>query len=179
MTDSVNAARSIASVARTAIRWLVAAALFLMMALTFFDVIGRYLINRPLPGAAELVQYMMVTSIFLALPVVTLRNEHISISLVDAVLGARARKVQRVLVSLISAVVLGFLCVRFWTHGMRMATNRDVIGYLNLPVAPAAFIASVLCGATVLVLCAMIVLFWTGRESLLLSDAGEVGGKLE
>ena len=69
---------AIMAFARTAVRWLVAAALFLMMAITVLDVIGRYLINRPFPGSAELIQYMMVAFIFLALPVVTLRNEHIS-----------------------------------------------------------------------------------------------------
>jgi TRAP-type C4-dicarboxylate transport system permease small subunit len=38
------------------VRALVATALLAMMVITCLDVIGRYLINRPLPGAAELVQ---------------------------------------------------------------------------------------------------------------------------
>ncbi len=152
--------------ARTAVRGLVAAALLLMMLITCLDVVGRYLVNRPFPGAAELVQYLMIAAIFLALPVVTLRNEHISISLIDSVLGAGARRVQHALVSLVSASVAGFLCVRFWTHGQMLAANRDVIGFLDLPVAPAAFLASVLCGITAIALCAMVAVDWRGRSPL-------------
>ena len=149
---------------QTAIGWLVAIALFLMMALTCLDVVGRYIINRPVPGAAELVQYMMVTAVFLALPVVTFRREHISISLIDSLLGPHARKIQRSLIGLASAIVFGYLCVRLWMHAAMNAANRDVIGYLNLPTAPAAFFASIFCGITVLVLVAMIVLDWSTSE---------------
>lgn len=165
--------------ARSAIRWLVATALLLMMVLTVLDVVGRYLINRPFPGAAEMVQYLMITFIFLALPVVTLRNEHISISLVDSLLGPAGRKVQRILVSALCALVIGFLAVRFWSHALMLANNRDVIGYLNLPVAPAAFLASIFCGMTVLALLLMITLECIGRESLLSADSGQGGAPNE
>lgn len=168
-----------AAFVRSAVRWLVATALLLMMVITFLDVLGRYLINRPFPGAAEMVQYLMITFIFLALPVVTLRNEHISISVVDSVLGPAGRKVQRILVSALSALVIGFLAVRFWSHAMMLANNRDVIGYLNLPVAPAAYLASVFCAITVLVLAAMIALECLGRESLRATDSGQGGAQHE
>ncbi len=168
-----------AAFARSAVRWLVATALFLMMVITFLDVLGRYLINRPFPGAAEMVQYLMITFIFLALPVVTLRNEHISISLVESVLGPAARKLQRILISLLSALVFGFLAARLWSHATMLAHNRDVIGYLNLPVAPAAYLASVFCAITVLVLAAMIALECLGRESLRAADLGQGGAQHE
>jgi TRAP-type transport system small permease protein len=140
---------------RVTVDWLVAAALFLMMLITFLDVVGRYLVNRPLPGAAELVQYLMLSFIFLALPLVTLQEGHISISIIESLAGARARRAHRVLVFLGSAFVVGVLCVRLWMHGEMLAANRDVIGYLNLPLAPAAFAAAVLSGLTTLVLVAM------------------------
>ena len=161
--------------AQTLIRWLVAAALLLMMLLTFFDVIGRYVINRPFPGATEFVQYLMVAAIFLALPVVTYANEHINISLVESMLGPRARKVQRIAVWMGSGLVLGLLSVRFWIHGTMLAANRDVIGFLNLPVAPAAFIASVACGATALLLAVMVVLAWVAPVADRAQPAGQSG----
>lgn len=167
------------SFSRSAVRWLVAAALLAMMVITCLDVIGRYVINRPFPGAADLVQYLMITTIFLALPVVTLRGEHISISLIDSMLGGRSRRIQRALVALVSAVVLAVLCQRFWLHARMLATNRDVIGFLNLPVAPAAFLASVLCGITVLVLLAMVIAELLGRPPLRASDDDQGGGKLD
>lgn len=151
---------ALAASLRTVIGWLVAAALFLMMLITLIDVIGRYVVNRPLPGANELVQYMMVLSVFLALPIVTFQKEHISISLIDSALGPTGLKLQRTLINLLSALVVGLLSVRLWTHGGVNAANRDVIGFLELPVAPAAFLASILCAVTVLVLVALIVLEW-------------------
>lgn len=135
---------------------LVALALFLMMAITVLDVIGRYVINRPLPGATELVQYSMVIAIFVALPIITARREHISVSLIDGLFDERGRRWHRAIVAAISAIILGLVCTRLWSHAQMLATNRDVIGFLNLPVAPAAFIAAALAGVTVLVLLVMI-----------------------
>lgn len=161
---------------RGAVRWLTAVALFLMMLITFLDVIGRYLINRPLPGSADLVQYLMVVFIFLVLPMVTLRNEHISISLVDSVLGPRARRVQRIIVSLISAAIFGVLAARLWMHAVVLMENRDVVGYLDLPVAPAAFLASVMCWITVAVSAVLAVLECMGRGGALReADTGQGG----
>lgn len=140
-----------ASQLRKLVDALVALALFLMMLITLLDVVGRYVVNRPFPGAAELVQYLMLGFIFLALPLVTLRREHISISLIDSVLGPRARRLQGSLVAACSALVAAVLSVRLWQHGEMLATNRDVIGYLNLPLYPAAFFASALCAVTSIV----------------------------
>lgn len=160
-------------------RWLVVAALFAMMMITCLDVIGRYIVNRPFPGSAELVQYLMITTIFVALPVVTLRSEHISISLIDSVLGVRIRRIHRALVCLGSAVVVGMLCYRFWLHAQMLAENRDVIGFLNLPVAPAAFLASAFSGLTALVLVAMAVAELVGAGPLGRLDHDQGGGVLE
>ena len=58
-------------------------ALLAMLALTVADVFGRYLVNRPVPGVTELVQYTMVLLVFAGLPIVTHRRAHISVSLMD------------------------------------------------------------------------------------------------
>lgn len=144
---------------------LVALALLLMMVITVLDVIGRYVINRPLPGATELVQYSMVSAIFIALPLITARREHISVSLIDGLFGERGRRWHRAVIATVVAVVLGFVSWKLWGHAQMLATNRDVIGFLNLPVAPAAFLASVLAGVTVLVLIAMVAGDLTGAGS--------------
>lgn len=164
-----------AAMLRRLVRWLVAAALFGMMVITCLDVVGRYIVSRPFPGAAELVQYLMVSAIFVALPLVTLRREHISISLIDLILGPRAKQIQSALVCVVSAVVVTVLCQRFWLHAQMLADNRDVIGFLNLPVAPAAFLASVLSGITALILLAMAVAELMGAGPLGGNDS-EQGG---
>ena len=161
------------------VRALVAMALLAMMVITCLDVIGRYLINRPLPGAAELVQYLLIATIFIALPLVTLRHEHISISLIDSVLGSGARRVQRALVSGASAVVVAMLCHRLWLHAQMLAENRDVIGFLNLPVAPAAYLASIFTGLTACVLGTVVVAELIGKGPLRLADQGQGASSAE
>jgi len=164
---------------RHSVRWLVAIALFAMMTITCLDVVGRYVISRPFPGSAELVQYLMVTTIFVALPIVTLRGEHIGISLIESVLSPRGKRLQRALVCLASSLVVGMLCHRFWLHAQMLSDNRDVIGFLNLPVAPAAFLASIFSGLTALVLIAMTVAEASGAESLGAQDQEQGGGSID
>ncbi|MDW8469595.1 MAG: TRAP transporter small permease subunit [Burkholderiales bacterium] len=52
--------------------------LFAMMALTCVDVVGRYLLTRPVPGALEIIEILVAATVFLALPLVTLREEHVA-----------------------------------------------------------------------------------------------------
>lgn len=68
--------------------------LFLMMALTCIDVVGRKLVGESVPGSTELTEVLMLLTIFLALPLVSLRGEHVAFDLLDAVLPAAARRGQ-------------------------------------------------------------------------------------
>ena len=60
-----------------------AAALILacIMLLTCLDVAGRYLLTMPVPGALEVTEIMMGALIFASLPLVTLRNEQVTIDI--------------------------------------------------------------------------------------------------
>ena len=141
MTRLVAAARRLSDV-------LVAVLLFSMMTLTFLDVIGRYVLHRPVMGSAELIQYMLALLIFIAMPVVTAREEHISISIAEGLLGPRANSVRRILIRIICGTVMLAIARYMWTHAGMLAENRDVIGYLLLPVAPAAYAVSILSALT-------------------------------
>jgi TRAP-type C4-dicarboxylate transport system permease small subunit len=59
------------------------AALAAMVAITIVDVTMRNTINELVLGGVELVQLTLVLTVFLALPDTYLRNEHITIDLVD------------------------------------------------------------------------------------------------
>jgi hypothetical protein len=50
---------------------LASALLFFMMALTFVDVVGRYLFNTPVYGGFEMTEVALATLIFAGLPLVT------------------------------------------------------------------------------------------------------------
>ena len=48
-----------------------------LVALTVADVIGRYVLNAPLPGAFELTELMLGALVFAALPIAAFSEEHV------------------------------------------------------------------------------------------------------
>lgn len=123
---------------------LVALLLFLMMTVTFLDVSGRYILHRPLVGTSEMSQYMLGLMIFLSLPSITARGAHISIAIFDGVLPRTADRWRSGFVNLLSGVALMVIGYCMWRHAGAVLKNRDVIGSLLLPVAPAAYAISAL-----------------------------------
>jgi TRAP-type C4-dicarboxylate transport system permease small subunit len=132
--------------------WVAGLMLFAMMALTLFDVCGRYLFNMPISGAFEITQLLLAGVLFTALPVVTGREQHVSISLVEQALSGTVKKLQCVLVCLISAVAAGYFALMLWQQGERLARYGDYTAYLKLPLAPYAFLMAALCGVSTAIL---------------------------
>jgi TRAP-type transport system small permease protein len=58
-------------------------ALFAIMALTFFDVLGRKFLSNSIPGSLEITELLMVIVIFGALPLVSERGEHVEFDSLD------------------------------------------------------------------------------------------------
>ena len=127
---------------------LAGAALIAMLALTTADVLGRYLFARPLAGVIELIQYAMVIVVFAALPVVTSKEQHISVGLLDGRLHGAARRIQKGLIAVTCAVVLAVLSWTLFETAGSMREQGDVIGFLRLPIFLAAYLMSALSMAT-------------------------------
>ena len=62
-----------------------------MMLLTFVDVVARYVFNRPLRGAFEVTELMLLVLIFAGLPLVSFADEHAVMDFIDRLLGPAAR----------------------------------------------------------------------------------------
>jgi TRAP-type C4-dicarboxylate transport system permease small subunit len=124
--------------------WIMRITLFCMMCLTTVDVTGRYVFDAPLPAAFEITQLLLAVVVFAGLPVITGRQSHVSISLVEQTLVGWSKKVQCIVVSLISAVALGWAAVSVWRQGERLLRHGDYTAYLNIRLAPFAFAFSVL-----------------------------------
>ncbi|MEY2783365.1 MAG: hypothetical protein RLZZ134_1424, partial [Pseudomonadota bacterium] len=61
-------------------------ALMAIMVLTFLDVTGRKLLSHSITGSLELTELLMVVVIFGALPLVSLKGEHVVFDSLDPVL---------------------------------------------------------------------------------------------
>jgi TRAP-type transport system small permease protein len=137
------------------LQWLAAATLFALMAVVSIDVIGRYVINRPLPAGYEMVQALMGLLVFVTLPLVSRNNDHISLGLLDKFFSGRADRVRRALVHLFSAAVLGFITWRLWVHAGKLAAGHDVTPVLQLPLSPMAWLMTVAAAVSTVLLLAL------------------------
>jgi TRAP-type transport system small permease protein len=112
------------------------AALFAIMALTFFDVGGRKILSQSIPGSLELTELLMVVVIFGALPLVSQRGEHVVFDSLDSYLPASVRRFQNILVhALIGIALLGLGYLMFKT-GQQFAINGDNTAQLKIDKAP-------------------------------------------
>lgn len=132
----------------------------LLLALTFvtvIDVIGRYLLDSPLPGAAEYTELLLMAIVFMGLPAVCLDDGHVTVDLVTSRLSAGLERIQTVFWRLIVAAVLALVSWQLWEHGSQLASYNEVTVYLRMPLGPFAKAASVITGACALITFAMAV----------------------
>ena len=130
-------------------------ALFGIMALTFFDVIGRKLVSQSIPGSLELTELLMVVVIFAGLPLVSMRGEHVVFDTMDSFLPAWALKLQKAVVNLLCAAALLGLAWVMWGNGNQFMASGETTAQLKLLKAPFIYGMAVLCALTGLVHLAM------------------------
>jgi TRAP-type transport system small permease protein len=116
--------------------------LFAIMWLTFFDVLGRDILNTPLPGGFETIELLMGIMLFAILPVLTASEEHVVVTILDDVMPSAWRAIQRVAINLLSAVALGVLAWRLWDIAQKQARYNDATMFLQLPLAPVSYFMS-------------------------------------
>ncbi|KQT11123.1 TRAP transporter small permease [Ramlibacter sp. Leaf400] len=123
-------------------------ALFAIMALTFFDVLGRKFLSNSITGSLELTELLMVVVIFGALPLVSERGEHVEFDSLDPYLPHWVRRAQAYVVHLLCGAVLLALAWLMWrTAGEFLATGETTAQLLILK-APFLYGMAVLCAAT-------------------------------
>ena len=130
---------------------LAAVALFAIMVLTLVDVLGRKLFSQSITGSLELTEILMVVVIFAALPLVSLKGEHVVFDSLDPLLPAGLRRLQRAAVDLLCCAALAALAWLMWDKAAQMAGYGDTTAQLKLPLGPFVRLMAVLCGLTALV----------------------------
>mgnify|MGYP001227323804 FL=1 len=117
---------------------------FAMMVLTFLDVLGRQGFNAPVPAAFELTELMMGFTVYLGLPVVSARREHLTIGLLDYLFTGNVRRVQGVVLNLL----LGVLCLLWarevWIQGDALVAQNELLMFLQVQIAPFVYAMALL-----------------------------------
>ncbi|MXN65474.1 TRAP transporter small permease subunit [Stappia sp. GBMRC 2046] len=119
--------------------------ILIMMAVTFVDVIGRYVFSSPLPGAFELTEVLLGLVIFAGLPLVTLREEHVTVDLVTSRVPNFIRQWLLKFAHVVTAAVLIVLAWRLGIIARDLSAYGDATVFLRLPLGPVAGIMAALC----------------------------------
>lgn len=121
-----------------------AALMFAMMLLTFVDVVGRQLFNAPVLGGNELTRIAMGLLVYIGLPLVCLRREHITIGLLSGLIRGRMLRVQHVILNLLFAGVTFIWARQVWIQGEAVERSNSVLMFLQVSTAPYIYVMSVL-----------------------------------
>ncbi|WP_138464554.1 TRAP transporter small permease [Poseidonocella sp. HB161398] len=106
-----------------------------LILVTVTDVIGRYILNAPLPGAFELTQILLALLVFTALPLTTARREHVEVDLLAHVLAPRVIRVFGIVAAVVTALSLAFFALRLGIVAEDQAATGARSNALGLPMA--------------------------------------------
>jgi TRAP-type C4-dicarboxylate transport system permease small subunit len=121
-----------------------ASSLLFLMLLTTADVLGRDLLDHPVPGAVELSQYLLAVFILLGLAYTQQVKGHVNVSILVSRLPASRQLFLKLISSVLSLLLFGLLAWQGWVVGLAERTVSDLLRVPQLPfrilVAVAAFL---------------------------------------
>lgn len=142
--------RAIAWKIRWAVESLMAFFLLSMVALTFFDVIGRRLFNKPIYGSNDITEHLMALVVFAGLPLVTLAGAHLTVDLFDKFLTSPVMAWWRALTTVLIAVVLATIAWLFVKHGINASKISEMSQALRIPRGPLYYYMAMSCALSAL-----------------------------
>jgi len=98
------------------------ASLTVIMLLTAADVCMRYFFDRPINGAFDLTEYLMVIVFSFALPYCTLKKEHIK---VDILMSHLSEKTQAMITVVTAPLSLGLFSLVVWQSIVALQIQYD------------------------------------------------------
>jgi TRAP-type C4-dicarboxylate transport system permease small subunit len=114
--------------------WLAAATLFVLMLMTFADVMMRSILDNPIEIASELTRFFMAIIVFASLPMVSWRSQHIVVDLLDPLFGRTATRIRDILLDLLAGFLLLWPAMRVYELAERAKLFGDRTEYLEFPV---------------------------------------------
>ena len=122
--------------------WLVrlgSAVLAVMMLMTFFDVIGRYVFSAPLVGTVESTELFMGLIVYFGVGYTTWERGHISVDVVVSRLAPEIRRWLDLFADFVSTGFVALLSWRLWIMAEERLTNNDITQVWEMPVYPVAY----------------------------------------
>jgi TRAP-type C4-dicarboxylate transport system permease small subunit len=122
-------------------------ALFAMMSLTTVDVVGRYFFNKPVLGAFELTEFLVLILIFSFLAPSQANKSHVAVDLVYQHLPAWLRPIIDVLNHLLCLVFMSLIAYRGFVRAFEIKEFGEATSNLGIIKYPFAFFVVFGCAA--------------------------------
>ncbi|EHK9049105.1 TRAP transporter small permease [Vibrio vulnificus] len=122
---------------------LAALSLFLMMAITFIDVVSRNLLNAPILGSTEMVEVLLAIMVFMAFPLVSWQEENICVDLLDNYFPSKWISLRQIIINLICACSLILVAATNWKLAGRSLEYEEVTEILELPLGYVTYLISI------------------------------------
>ena len=110
--------------------------LFIMMLLVVVHVAGRYFLDRPVPGAVELIKFMMTYVVFLGFGYCAVKRANVSVDLFVQRLPERLQAVIDAATCLLSIGVITLITWQGMVQAKNLFDSGHVSGVLNIPYYP-------------------------------------------
>ena len=115
-----------------------------LVLITVVDVFGRYLLGIPLPGTSEITEIILGILIYIGLPYISKKEEHISVSLISNYLPNNLKIFHKILINFIVTLLLLVIARQLYLHGIDLKSYQEVTTFLEIPKAPIAFAMALL-----------------------------------
>jgi TRAP-type C4-dicarboxylate transport system permease small subunit len=124
--------------------WIGAVSLIILVLVTFANVIARYVLRKPLMGAVEASQLLLVVTAFFAVAYTEVRKQHVTFDEVVAFFPRRARAIT---IGIMYFLVGLYALVTSWQETLLaisyMVPSIRVTDVLKIPIAPAMFVIAI------------------------------------
>ena len=127
------------------------ALLMCLMLLTFVDVVARYLLNRPIRGAFEITELLLLVLIFAGLPLVSHADEHVTMDFIDRILPPRIAAAWLRVMHAACAALMSFLSWQIWLKAGKISGYGDTTDVLRILVGPFVYFMTAMIALTALI----------------------------
>lgn len=144
MTGSRRSAAGWARRVPTALAALGTLGLLGVVGLTIADILLRWLVNAPIPGASEIAELTLIFSLSAFFPLALASGQTLTIRIVGGLLGPGAARVLNVFGAALTVVFFALIGWQLAAYALETARAGEATWFLLLPVAPVWWAAAAL-----------------------------------
>lgn len=114
--------------------WIACVALFILMVMTFSDVVLRSSFDAPIEAATELTRILVAVMVFAVMPYISVTDGQIAVDLTDSFFARlRLTRIRNGVILIASGAMLMWPVSQVWTLTERTREYGDVTQYIGFP----------------------------------------------